>query len=46
MVMAQDTKGVGVLVRRQEQLHGFGAEKKSMLVYSPEQMEHANENKN
>lgn len=45
--MAPDTKGVGVLVvRNWEQLHGFGAEKKSMLMCSPEQMEYSNENKN
>lgn len=47
MTIAQETKGVGVLVaRRSGQLRGFGTEKTSMLVCSPEQMEYSNENKN
>lgn len=36
MIMSQEMKGVRVLVaRRLGQLHGFGTEKKSMLMCSP-----------
>jgi hypothetical protein len=36
MIMTQEMKGLGVLVAKKlGQLHGFGKEKKSMLMCSP-----------